>query len=154
MIKAIERFYNKRIRSPNGVTSAEATDSALMLATAALLIEISRADHIITPEETETITKAVRTTFSLTEKQTEELIEMADEQVKDAVSFYQFTHLINKGFSYEKKLHIVELLWQVVFADSEMEKHEEYFVRKIADLLHISHRDMIKAKHRVRDGEK
>ena len=154
MIKSIERFYNKRIKSSGGVTSVEATDQALMLATAALLIEISRADSVITPEETETITNAVRKTFSLTEKETEELIEMAEVQVKEAVSFYQFTHLINKGFSYEKKLHLIDLLWQVVFADSEMEKHEEYFVRKIADLLHVSHRDLISAKHRARDAEK
>ncbi|MEE9543569.1 MAG: TerB family tellurite resistance protein [Thermodesulfobacteriota bacterium] len=153
MLKAIERFYNKRLNPPDGVTSTEATDSALMLATAALLIEISRADSVITPEETVAITNAVKQTFSLTEKETEELIEMAEEQVKEAVSFYQFTHLINKGFSYEKKLNLIDLLWQVVFADFEMEKHEEYFVRKIADLLHISHRDMIRAKHKARDAE-
>ncbi len=151
MIKAIERFYNKRINPADGVTSAEATDQALMLATAALLIEISRADSVITPEENETITNAVSTTFSLTEEETKELIEMAETEVKEAVSFYQFTHLINKGFSYEKKLRVIEMLWQVVFADLEMEKHEEYFVRKIADLLHVSHRDLIKAKHSARD---
>ena len=146
MIKAIERFYNKRIRPASGVTSAEASDQALKLATAALLIEISRADGVITPEENEMITNAVKATFSLTGEETEEIIRMAEDEVKEAVSFYQFTHLINKGFSYEKKLLLIEMLWRVVFADSEMEKHEEYFVRKVADLLHVSHRELIKAK--------
>ncbi len=153
MIKTIERFFNKRINPAEGVTSKEVSDHALMLATAALLIEISRADSVISPVETDLITRAIRTTFSLTDDETDELIAMAEEEVREAVSFYQFTHLINKGFSYERKLHVIELLWQVVFADAEMEKHEEYFVRKIADLLHVSHRDMINAKHRARDEQ-
>lgn len=152
MLKAIERFYNKRISPAGGVTGAEVSERSLMIATAALLIEISKADQVISPVETDVITRAVRTTFSLSDDETDELISFAEEEVKGAVSFYQFTHLINKGFSYERKLHIVELLWQVVFADAEMEKHEEYFVRKITDLLHVSHRDMIKAKHKARDG--
>ncbi len=151
MLKAIESFFNKRIQPTDAVTNTEATDHALMLATAALLIEISRADNVISPEEIDLITRAVRTTFSLSDDDTDELIRMAEEEVEEAVSFYQFTHLINKGFSYEKKLHLIELLWQVVFADAEMEKHEEYFVREIADLLHVSHRDLIEAKHRARD---
>ncbi len=153
MLKTIERFFNKRINPTGGVTSKEVTERALMLATAALLIEISRADSVISPEETDLITRAIRTTFSLTDDETDEIIAMAEEEVQGAVSFYQFTHLINKGFSYERKLHVIELLWQVVFADLEMEKHEEYFVRKIADLLHVSHRDMIAAKHRARDEQ-
>ena len=134
MLKSIERFFTRRIDSADAVTSAEATDSSLMLATAALLIEISRADSVISPVETDMIIRSIRTTFSLSTDETDELIALAEEEVKEAVSFYQFTHLINKGFSYEKKLNVVELLWQVVFADEEMEKHEEYFVRKIADL--------------------
>ena len=108
---------------------------------------------VISPVETDMITCAIATTFSLSEVETDEIIEMAEAEVKEAVSFYQFTHLINKGFSYERKLHVVELLWQVVYADLEMEKHEEYFVRKIADLLHVSHRDLIEAKHKARDGK-
>jgi uncharacterized tellurite resistance protein B-like protein len=152
MLKKIERFYKNRIQPSDAVTSAEATDRALMVATAALLIEISKADSVITAEESDQISRAVSSTFSLSEKETEELVQMAEEEVKEAVSFYQFTHLINKGFSYEQKLNLVDLLWQVVFADSVMEKHEEYFVRKIADLLHVSHRDLITAKHKARDA--
>jgi len=153
MLKSIERFFNKRIKSVDTVTGKEATDHSLMLATAALLIEISRADNVISLEETDLITRVIRTTFSLSDDETDELIRLAEEEVEEAVSFYQFTHLINKGFSYERKLHVVGLLWQVVFADEEMEKHEEYFVRKIADLLHVSHRDLIEAKHKAKNGK-
>ncbi|MBE9532464.1 MAG: TerB family tellurite resistance protein [Proteobacteria bacterium] len=153
MLKSIERFFNKRIKSTDTVTGKEATDHSLMLATAALLIEISRADNVISLEETDLITRVIRKTFSLSDDETDELISLAEQQVEEAVSFYQFTHLINKGFSYERKLHVVGLLWQVVFADEEMEKHEEYFVRKIADLLHISHRDLIEAKHKAKNGK-
>jgi len=97
------------------------------------------------------VTAAVRRTFKLTEEETDEIIALAEEEVKAAVSLYQFTRLIDKGFSYEKKKHIVELLWNVVFADAEMEKHEEYLVRKIADLLHVSHSDFIATKLKARE---
>jgi uncharacterized tellurite resistance protein B-like protein len=151
MLKAIQRFYDKNIRPAEGVTSQEATEHSLRLATAALLVEITRADMETKDEELKTVTAAVKKTFGLSSEETTELIRMAEEEVAESVSFHQFTHLINKGFSYEQKKHVVELLWRVVYADSEMEKHEEYLVRKIADLLYVSHRDFIEAKLRARD---
>jgi uncharacterized tellurite resistance protein B-like protein len=151
MLKAIQRFYDKNIRPTEGVTSQEATEHSLRLATAALLVEITRADLETKDEELNTVTAAVKKTFAISSEETAELVRMAEEEVAEAVSFHQFTHLINKGFSYEQKKHVVELLWRVVYADSEMEKHEEYLVRKIADLLYVSHGDFIEAKLRARD---
>jgi uncharacterized tellurite resistance protein B-like protein len=94
----------------------------------------------------------VRKTFGISDEETAELISMADEEVKGSVSFYQFTRLINKGFSYEQKKGVVEHLWRVVFADAELERHEEHLVRRIADLLHVEHRDFIEAKLKARDS--
>ncbi|MFQ5586788.1 MAG: TerB family tellurite resistance protein [Thermodesulfobacteriota bacterium] len=151
MLRNIQRFFDTRISSPTGVTNQAATDSSLQRATAALLIEITKADQSIKEEERLMVTSAVQRTFNLTPEETSELIALAEEEVRGAVSLFQFTHLIDKGFPYEKKQHIVELLWHVVFADAEMEKHEEYLVRRIANLLHVSHRDFIEAKLKVRE---
>jgi uncharacterized tellurite resistance protein B-like protein len=151
MLRTIQRFFDTKISSSASVTSQSATDSSLQLATAALLIEITKADQNIKSEERSMVTSAVQRTFNLTPEETSELIAMAEEEVKGAVSLFQFTHLIDKGFPYEKKKHVVELLWHVVFADAEMEKHEEYLVRRIANLLHVSHGDFIETKLKARE---
>jgi uncharacterized tellurite resistance protein B-like protein len=151
MLRNIQHFFDTKISSSASVTSQAATDSSLQLATAALLIEITKADQNIKSEERSMVTSAVQRTFNLTPEETNELITMAEEEVKGATSLFQFTHLIDKGFPYEKKKHVVELLWHVVFADAEMEKHEEYLVRRIANLLHVSHGDFIETKLKARE---
>lgn len=151
MIKSIQRFFEEKLSPAKGVTSREATEETMQLATAALLIEVTRADSAVKEEEREMVAAAVRKTFSLSAKDTAELIEMAERELKEAVSFYQFTGLINKGFSYDEKKHVVELLWRVVFADAEMEKHEEHLVRRISGLLHVEHKDFIHAKQAARE---
>lgn len=152
MIRNIQRFFEKRVSPVSGATSQEVSESALQLATAALFIEITRADSKITKEESNMVASAVQKAFDIPPEETTELISMAEEEVNDAVSLYQFTRLIDKGVTYKQKKHIIELLWHVVFADAEMEKHEEYLVRRITGLLHVSHRDFIDAKLKAREA--
>ena len=151
MLKTIKRFFDEKLKPEQGVTSREATEHSLQLATAALLIEVTRADSDVKEAEREMVAAAVSKTFSISAEETAELIEMAGQELKEAVSFYQFTGLINKGFSYDEKKHVVELLWRVVFADAEMEKHEEHLVRRVSGLLHVEHKDFIKAKQAARE---
>ena len=72
---------------------------------------------------------------------------LAAAQRTQATDYYQFTSLINRGFSYTQKITLIQLLWEVAFSDGELDIYEEHLVRKIADLLHISHMDFIKTKH-------
>jgi uncharacterized tellurite resistance protein B-like protein len=76
-------------------------------------------------------------------------VSLAEEAAHHATSDYEFTSLINKGFTPEQKVKVVEHLWEVAFADRELHKYEEHLVRRIADLLYVSHTDFIAAKHRV-----
>ncbi len=152
MFKSLKQFYNEKIRpETEGVSSIEVNERSLRLATAALLIEVTRADNKTKEEEILMVISALRETFEISKEETTELIHMANEESDGSVSVYQFTHLIDKGFTYDQKSRIIELLWRVVYADNEMEKHEEYTVRKIAGLLHITHNDYIKTKHKARD---
>jgi len=148
MIRTVQEFFQQRIRS-----QAEGDPGrALRLATAALFIEVSRADHIVKDAEQRAVAQAVQRTFNLTDDETNELVQLAEEEAQAAVSLYQFTSLIDKGFSRDEKIHIVELLWQVAYADHDKDKHEEHLVRRIADLLHVSHKDFIAAKLRAREN--
>ncbi len=153
MLGNIKRFFEKNItgkKVSSGITSEKVTEDGLRLATAALLIELTRADSHVKEEEREVVTRALKKGFELTESEIEELITLAEGEVKEAISIFQFTHLIDKGFSYEKKKEIVSHLWQVALADDEMEKHEVHLIRKVADLLHVAHSDFIAAKQEAR----
>lgn len=151
MIRSLKRFFEDRLSHEKGVTSHKATEHTVRLATAALLIEVTRADSDVKDAEREMVAAALQKTFDTSPKETAELIEMAKQEVAESVDFYQFTGLLNKGFSYDEKKHVVELLWRVVFADAEMEKHEEHLVRRVAGLLHVEHKDFITAKQNARD---
>jgi len=145
MLKAIKQFFDQNI-SPD--VQAD-NDHRLKLATAALLIEMMNQDGETKVEEIEALNNALQTKFALSEKETHELIELASEEARQAVDFYQFTSLIHEHFSPEKKIKIVEYLWMIAYADNHLDAHEEHMIRRIAELLYVPHQDFIKAKHRV-----
>ncbi len=151
MIGAITKYFNKRIAS--ATESGDTTKHRLQVATAAMLIEMARADFDVHPEEIEQVTQAVQTTFGLSQTDAEELIRLAEEEAKQATDYYQFTSLINKGFSLEEKIQVVELMWQVAYVDGHMDKYEDHLVRKLANLMHVAHKDFIAAKHRARASQ-
>lgn len=146
MLHAIQKFFRGKI----GVDSKSGPDEhGLHLATAALLFEMLRADNDEHPRERRTLEKALQTQFDLGKAETHELAALADREAAESTSLYQFTGLINEHFSPEQKLHVVEMLWQVAFADGHLDPYEEALVRKIADLIYVPHRDFIQSKLRV-----
>ncbi len=150
MLGSLKVFFDKKIRPREGVTSKKATEHSLRLATAALLIEAVRADTHVSDVELKAVREGLGRKFALDDAEAEELLDLAREEADGAVSLYEFTSLIDKGFKYKDKRHIIELLWEVVYADDDLEKHEEHLVRRIADLLQVSHRDFIDAKLTVK----
>ncbi len=148
MLEAIKQFYEARI-SP-GADSADADSShRLQLATAALLIEMAQADNQRHSIEFQAIHDGIMDVFDLTPEETAEVIDLADQEAHEATDHFEFTHLINAQFDYALKCRLVELLWRVCLADSEMDRYEEQLARKIAELLHVEHRDFIAAKLRI-----
>ena len=148
MLASIKEFFVDRLGS-NQEADPEKRSSEITIATAALMIEIGLADSHIQKEERQTIEQAIKHTFDLDEEDAQQLISIAENEVDNAVSLYEFTRLLNEQLSREERIRIVEMLWRVAFVDSVIDKYEEYYIRKIADLLYVSHRDYIKAKHRV-----
>lgn len=146
MITTIRQFFKKNIKLPN----KKLPEHSLHVATAALLIEMMRSDASVSEAERETITSIIRLRLGLTAEEISELLKLAEEELWKSTGYYEFTSLINKGFTYEEKVLIIEHLWEVAFADAELDKHEEHMVRKIADLLYVAHNDFINAKLRVR----
>lgn len=150
MIGTIRKFFDNNIKQSES-TDSNAVEHSLQLATAALLIEISRADVEVRDDERKTIVKAIRSKFGLSAAETEDLINLADEEIQNASSYHEFTSLINEHFPPEKKIKIVEYLWEVAYADSVLDKHENHIIRKISSLLYVPHKELINAKLRVRE---
>ena len=116
------------------------------LATAVLMIEISLADENTGDEEYKTIKKILLEKSDLDETKIDTLISLAEDEVDHTVSLHEFAETINNELSAIEKTNIIENLWRVAYADAYIHKYEEYYIRKIADLLHVSHSDYIKTK--------
>ena len=120
------------------------------LAAAALLVEIMNADHELSSEESESIKGILFDTLFITNEVAEELLVTAKQEVRQATDLFQFTEVINASYSYEEKVSLIESLWKVAYSDKQLDKYEEHMVRRIADLLHVSHSDFIQTKNRIK----
>jgi uncharacterized tellurite resistance protein B-like protein len=149
MLNAIRDFFEKHIDAPAARGDAR---RPIEIATAALLVEVVRLGGTIKPAEHEVVLRAVRSKFGLDEEDAEALIGLAEDQASAATDYYQFTSLINKRFSQAQKQQVIELMWQVAYADNELSAYEQHVIRKIADLLYVPHRAYIAAKLRARDA--
>jgi uncharacterized tellurite resistance protein B-like protein len=149
MIRTLREFFVAHIVSED--RGRELPPRALELATAALLIEVSRADFEVKEEERDAIVQAVEGSFGLSHEETRAIVSLAEEQVRLAVSLYEFTRLVDQSFDPAQKVHIVGLLWDVAFSDDRLEEREEYLIRKVAYLLHVAHEDFIAEKLAARE---
>ena len=135
--------------TPGAVADDVDDERALRVATAALLVEMARADFSEDTVEHEEILRVLRRHFALDIDSAKALLEQAGERAEQSVSLHEFTHLLHGQLSNEDKHRIVEMLWRVALADAELDKHEDHLVRKISELLYVSHTDLMRLKHRV-----
>jgi len=149
MLKTIKEFFEQNISLETEVD----IEHRLKLATAALMIEIMKQDGETKNEEVEAVKQALQTKFELTKTEIDELFTLASEEARQSVDLYQFTSLIREHFSSEKKIKTIEYLWTVAYADNHLDAHEEHLIRRIADLLYVTHQDFMKAKHKVQENQ-
>ena len=149
MLTAIRQFFDTHLQPASGGNNNAGAEHALRLATAALLIETSRADFAVNENERTHVIEAVQRIFGLTVQETMELMHLAEQEADDATSLYQFTSLIDRHFSVAQKRHVLEMMWRIAFADGHKDKHEEHLVRKVTDLLHLTDVDFSRTRHKV-----
>ena len=150
MIADIRNFFANLI-APAAGTSGVASQHALQLATAALLLEMMRMDGSVTADETAAVAKALESQFGLAAEEAAALMALATAEAREATDYFQFTSLINKSFSAEQRIQVIESLWRVAFADGRLDAHEQHFMSKISDLLYVPHSAYIAAKQRARE---
>jgi uncharacterized tellurite resistance protein B-like protein len=146
MINQIKLFFEQHLAlsAPENIS-----EDKLQLATVVLFLEMMHMDDKIEVKEQEIVLSLIQQSFLLNAEQAAALMELAEQQRKQATDYFQFTSLINKEYSLEQKVRLIESLWKIAFVDGVLDMNEEYLVRKIADLLHVPHTAFIMAKNRV-----
>jgi len=123
--------------------------NALPMACALLMFEILRADYRADAAELNKISQHIRTAFGFSQDEARRLMQQAQQQSDEMVSLHEVVRTINEAYSADEKRNLLKMLWDVAYADGELDSNEEYTLRRLADLLHVPHRDFIKTKHAV-----
>ncbi len=121
------------------------------IATAALLLEMTRADFSLQNGELARSEEALVETFEIEALEARDLLQEAETASREAIEVFQFTRILDREFSPIEKVAVIERLWFVALADHHLDEQEEYLVRKVANLLHVPHPDFIAAKKRARE---
>ena len=120
--------------------------SSLDKACSALLIEVAYADKVFDESEINSLRESLKETYDIDEQIIDELISEAKKTVDESTSLYEYTRVVNDEFDYSDKLELLSRIWKLAFADGNLDKYEDHLIRKISDLIHISHSDFIKIK--------
>ena len=126
------------------------TPDEFHLAAAVLLVHAATADASFSDIERDRIEWLCEHRFGLGHDEARALIAAAEREVGDTVHLLRFTRTIKDGFSYDERVHLMEMLWEVVYADELVEAHEAQLMRRIAGLIYVEDRDSGTARARVR----
>jgi len=147
MLSKIQAFFEKSLAASGGRDVP--LKQQLNLAAAALLIEMVLQDDEIKESEIIEVKQLLITQLGLSEVAANNLYQLAEAEKDQSTDYHQFTRLIAKHYTQRQKVELIESLWRVAFADKVLDKYEEHMVRKISDLIHVSHKDYIQARLRV-----
>jgi len=151
MIATLQALLKKYTRAPQDAQLDR--EQALRMAAVALLVEVARADSRVDDEERQVILRIIERCYSVSAGQALEIAEAAEDHADELTSLYPLTRLLTSECSLEERVAIVRLLWEVTFADGHVDQHEEYLVRKIADLLYVPHNQFIRARLQESDRQ-
>jgi uncharacterized tellurite resistance protein B-like protein len=147
MLAALKQFLNEFTEGEK--SSGRFDDNDYRLAAAALLVHTALIDGGMSDVENRRLHAVVMQRFALDAAAADELIREATEVEHDAVDLYGFTSLINRSLDEEGRCRIVEMMWQVVYADGEVSEFEDNLIWRAADLLGVSRKVRIGLRRQV-----
>jgi len=150
LLAVLEEFFERQHPEP-AAAQPLIPDRQLQMAAAALMVCVVRADQASTQAEHRVLEKAIGRTLGVDAATAARVVRVAEERLASQASFGEFIRLLNQGCSDGEKKRVVEALWRIAFADAELQGHEEYLVRKVAEHLYLSTADLVEAKIRARE---
>lgn len=147
MIDRLKQFFATPEAEP-----AKPDAHELAVAATALMVQVARVDNDEDDRELQIIVDSAVTAHQVTLDEAEEILADALDHADDATSMYEFTGKINDTLSQAEKQSLLVSIWQVALADGRIDKYEEHLIRRIADLLHLNHREYMQARHQAQDA--
>ena len=144
----MKNFFKGFFNKPTSQESA--TSNSVLLSAISLMIEVSLADEIMDFSELETLKKVLLNEFEVKENDLENLISDAKKNQNSSTSLYEFTRKINDEYEFDDKKNLILSMWKIAYADGNIDKYEEYVIRKVSDLIYISHPDFIESKQKAK----
>jgi uncharacterized tellurite resistance protein B-like protein len=121
----------------------------LHVATCAILLEMAKVDGEFSESERNNIVAIFQDNYKLTAEEISSLIETSEKELEKSIDLWHFTKQVDKNYTPVEKINIIETIWQVAYADGKLDKHEDYLIHKLSELLNIPHKHMIEAKMKV-----
>jgi uncharacterized tellurite resistance protein B-like protein len=122
----------------------------IAMAAATLLAEVARVDHDVKDADLAAAREALQQLFALAPQKADALLAHALRPENRPTSYHSIVSVLNRSLSMQDKVKLIESMWRVAHVDREIDMYEDHLVRKISDLLYLSHTDFIHAKHRAR----
>ena len=141
MLKKLTELFRKDSELSNDSQSFDAP-----MAAAALMLEVTWADHETDAAEIERSVALLETLFNLDTPSASQLVEDAQERLQEHVGVQSYTRHLNEALSEPEKFEVVTALWRIAHASNGVDRFEEHTIRRIADLLYLSHDRFIQAK--------
>lgn len=147
MLNSLKSFFNELAGGTKHQERFE--DNDYRLAAAALLVHVIGIDGAVSPRERQRLHNVVKYRFNLNDADTAELIEEATQIEGEAVDLYRFTSLLNRSLDEEGRRRIIEMMWELIYVDGQVNEFEDNLVWRVADLLHVSSRERIELRRQV-----
>ena len=144
MLESLKKIFNQSNTSDNNINTSEKLNLLC-----GLMMEAAHTDGKIVKEEITKISKILTETFEENINDVKTEIEKCLKEVNEPKSLHSFTSKINKLFSDEKKILLIEVLWEIVLSDGKIHEYESNLIRRLAGLLYISDVSCANAKKRA-----
>jgi len=128
---------------------AQFAEGDYRLAAAALLVHAAAIDGEMLPSERDKLHAVIKQRFALDDTATDELIEKATAAEHESVDLYHFTQLLNRTLDEEGRAKVIEMMWEIVYADGRRDELEDNLLWRAADLLGVSPRERIALRRRI-----
>ena len=119
------------------------------LAAAALLVHAAAIDGEISPSERAKLYSVIKQRFGLDDQATDELIVKATAAEQESVDLYRFTRLLNRLLDEPGRARVIEMMWEIVYADGQRDELEDNLLWRAADLLGVSPHERIELRRRI-----
>ena len=146
MIAPVIDRIRKLLSAPE---SASTRPDDLQIAVAVLLIEAARMDDTFDPHERGAIQVLLEHKFQLSHDETQQLLKLAEETAERSHQLHPFTRLAVERMEPARRVRLIEMLWEVAYADGKLDPEEDVLLRRVAGLIYISDEDRIAARQRV-----